>query len=373
MAKSSKLRVMLSSRCNDSFPPGAATTLSDIRRELKTEIEAMEIAGRKAFDVWINEETDPQGGKWDSWDVCIEAVKDCDILLVISNGNAGWADGGGEIGICHAEMMTALSIAPGKVRLITVGEIDITADDAGKRNKRFQDEIAKQSLFRGATVSTVEQLKGRTTDALHDAVIALAQAGVREASRGKFHSGAALDWTRLDFSERQSEMIRVLRDAVKARLGAFEESAKLFVKVGGCDILTELHAIPAALTVGPARELVGQPFLKDHLVATSLSRGRGGPLHIIACHRTATESQASRMLGFPDATFVSASFGVFVADPIQRVQFAFITNCRDETNTRHGLQRFFEWMTQSGEDKLVAERAQSRARIVRAIAEGIIT
>jgi hypothetical protein len=361
---------MLSSRCNDSFPPGAATTLSDIRRELKTQIEAMEIAGRKAFDVWINEETDPQGGTWDSWDVCIEAVKDCDILLVISNGNAGWAEGSGEIGICHAEMMTALSTAPAKVRSITVDEIPVIEDEAGKRNKRFQDYIASESLFRGATVSTVDQLKSRTTDALHDAVISLAQAGVRDASRGKFHSRAALSWTRLDFSERQSAMVRVLRDAVKARSGAFEESTKLFVRVGGCDILTEPHAIPAALTVGPARELVGQPFLKYHLVAASLTHRRGGPLHIIACHRTATETQASRMLGFPDATFVSATFGVFVANPIQRVQFAFITNCRDEANTRHGVQRFFEWMTQTGEDKLVAKRAQARARIVRAMAKG---
>jgi len=28
----------------------------------------------------------------------------------------------------------------------------------------------------------------------------------------------------------------------------------------GQEILTELHAIPAALSVGPAKELVGQPF-----------------------------------------------------------------------------------------------------------------
>ena len=95
MAKSSKLRVMISSRCNDAFPAGASTNLSDIRRQLKTEIEAMEIAGRKTFEVWISEEADPQGGTWDSWDVCIEAVKDCDILIVLSNGNAGWSEGSG--------------------------------------------------------------------------------------------------------------------------------------------------------------------------------------------------------------------------------------------------------------------------------------
>lgn len=368
MARSSKLGVMLSSRCNDRFPR-SSTTFSEIRRELKTEIEAMEIAGRKAFEVWINEETDPQGGTWDSWDVCIEAVKDCDILIVISNGNAGWADGSGALGICHAEMMTGLSIAPAKVRLIAIDNVSITKDDEGKRNQRFQDELAKQSLFRGGTVATVDDLKDRVKAALHDAVIKLAQAGVSDASKGKFHSGAALDWSRLSFSKRQAEMVRVLREALLARKGSVEDSGKIFVKMNGHEILAEAHAIPAALSVGPALELVGQPFLRDHLLAPNLKGKRGGPLHIIACHKTATETQAAKFLGFPDATFVTAPFGVFVADSIQKVQFAFIVNCRDEANTRYGLQRFMEWLGQTGEEALLAERALARARIVNAIAK----
>lgn len=368
MAKSSKLRVMLSSRCNDPFPGGATTTLSDIRRALKTEIEAMEIAGRKAFEVWINEETDPQGGTWDSWDVCIEAVKDCDILLVISNGNAGWADGSGAIGICHAEMMTGLSTARAKVRLVDLGNVPITKDDAGKRNRRFQDELSRQSFFRGGMVTTVADLNKRVKDALYDAIISLAQAGVHDTGKARFDSGAALDWSRLNFSKRQAEMVRVLREALLARDGSTEDSGKVFVRMNKQQILTEPHAIPAALTVGPARELVGQPFLRDHSLAALLNGKRGGPLHIIACHKTATESQAAKLLGFPDATFVTPPFGVFVADPVQKVQFAFIVNCRDETNTRHGLQRFFNWLSQTGEEILVAERAQARARIVGAIA-----
>jgi hypothetical protein len=369
MAKSSKLRVMISSRCNDPFPAGSSTNLSDIRRQLKTEIEAMEIAGKKGFEVWISEEADPQGGTWDSWDVCIQAVKDCDILIVVSNGNAGWAEGSGTVGICHAEIMTGLSIAPAKVRLIALNNIPITKDDAGRRNKRLQDELAKQSLFRGGTVSTVDDLKKRMKDALHDAVISLTQAGVRDAAKGKFHSGAALDWSRLDFSARQREMVRVLREALLARKGSFENSGKVFVTMNGHEILAQLHAIPAALTVTPARDLVGQPFLRDHLLSATLKGKRGGPVHIIACQKGATESQAAKLLGFPDATFVTAPFGIWVADSVQKVQFAFITNCRDEANTRHGLQRFFEWLNQTGEDTLLADRALARARIVGAIAK----
>src|ERR1700730_4274443 len=121
MAPSTTLRVMISSRCLDYFPLGQTKTrLSDVRKELKTEIESVRIFERRLFEVWINEEAPPQGGTWDSWEVCLEAVKNCDILLAISNGNAGWADGAGAIGICHAELMTCLSIAPAKVRLIAL-------------------------------------------------------------------------------------------------------------------------------------------------------------------------------------------------------------------------------------------------------------
>jgi hypothetical protein len=374
MAKSTKLRVMISSRCLDYFPAGQTEThLSDIRKAIKADIEAMEIAGRKLFDAWINEDEPPQGGKWDSWEVCLEAVKECDILLSISNGNAGWANTAGDVGICHAELMMGLSTAPAKVRLIALDNIPITANAEGARNQRFQEYVGKQSLFRGGTVKTVDELKSRVKEALYDALVSLAQAGVREASRGKFHSGEALDWSRLDFSARRSEMVRVLRDAILARSGSVEDSGKIFVSMDGHEILCEPHAIPAALTVGPARDLVGQPFLRDHLLATNLAGKRGGPLHIIACHKNATESQASKLLGFPDATMVAAPFGVFVADRVHKVQFAFITNCRDDTNTRHGLQRFLEWLSQTGEEGLLARRAVARARIVRAIAEEMET
>jgi hypothetical protein len=265
--------------------------------------------------------------------------------------------------------MTGLSIAPAKVRLIALDNIPITKDEAGKRNQRFQDELSKQSLFRGGVVRTVDELTRRVKEALHDAVISLAQAGVRDAAKGKFHSGAALDWSRLHFKGRQAEMVRVLREALLARRGSFEDSGKLFVSMNGHDILVEPLAIPDLLSVGAARELVGQPFLRDYVLAPSLTGKRGGPLHVIACHKGATDSQARKLLGFPDATVVAAPFGIYVADSIQMVQFAFITDCRDETNTRQSLQRFLEWLIQTGEEAQLADRALARARIVRAIAK----
>jgi hypothetical protein len=371
MARSSKLRVMISSRCDDKFPVGPpGRPLSGIRRDLKKEIEELEVFGKKVFEVWINEETPPQGGTWDSWDVCLQAVKDCDILLALSNGNAGWAKDGGDIGICHAELMTGLSQAPAKVRLVALGDIAVEKTAAGARNRRFQEYVKSQSLFRGGMVKDEDGLKARIKEAIHDALVMLAQAGVRESSKGKFHSGQALDWNRLDFRARRAEIRRVLRDAMRQRSGSTEDGDHLIVKVAGTDVVFVPDAIPAAMSVGPAKEMVGQPFLRDHeLFHVLQKRQRGGPVHVIGCHKTATEAQATKLLGFPDATVVSAPFGVFVADNIQKVQFVFIMNCRDETNTRHGVQRFFEWLAQTGEESLVAERAKARMRIVSAIAK----
>jgi len=374
MAKSSKLRVMISSRCNDRFPQKSGRVLSDIRKDLKKEIEALEVFGEPIFEVWINEDTPPQGGTWDSWDVCLQAVDDCDVLIALSNGNAGWAENGGDIGICHAELSRGLSRAPGKVRLICLGNIATPDTAEGERNKRFQEYVNKQSLFRGGNVATEADLKARVKEAVRDALIKLAQAGVREASKGRFHSGEALDWARLDFAARQKAMKNVLREAMRQRAGSSTDGEHLFVQLGGVDILCVPSAIPAALTVSAAKEMVGQPFLRDHELSSTLTKGkkkRGGPIHVIACHKGATEAQATRLLGFPDATVVSAPFGIFVADNVQKVQFAFIVNCRDESTTRHGVQRFFEWLAQSGEEALVAERAKARGRIVAAIAKEV--
>jgi hypothetical protein len=362
-------RVGKSAKAKAAPASNTSKSLSEWRKELKTEIEGTEIGGKRLFEVWINEDTAPQGGTSDSWETCMNAAKDCDIFIALSNGDAGWVNDNGTLGICHAELMTANSIGAAKVRVISLGNIPLTDDAVGERNKRFQEYLSLQSAF-SPPVKTGAGLLDTTRAALHDAVLRLVQAGVGVASKGKSHMGQALDWSRLDFASRKAEMESVLRDAVLDISGSLERTGEIFIALAGCEILLQLHAIPAAITVGPARELVGQPFLKDYRLSVALVGDRcGGPLHIIACQKTATESQAQRFLGFPDATLVSAPFGVFVADPVQKMQFAFITNCRDDASTRHGLQRFLEWLHQTGEDQRVAARAVARARIVKVIAE----
>ncbi len=93
MATSSKIKIMISSRCSDLFPlaDAQARTLSEIRARLKEEIEAIKIFGHPIYDVWINEK-EAEDGSQQAWDHCMDQARDCDIFIALFNGKAGWAD-----------------------------------------------------------------------------------------------------------------------------------------------------------------------------------------------------------------------------------------------------------------------------------------
>jgi hypothetical protein len=369
MAVSRKIRIMISSRSKASFASGAGSPkLATIRMELKEEIEAEKLFGEASYEVWINEKAPPQG-TWDISDTCTQAVKDCDVLIALYNGDAGWATEAGDIGICHDELSMAYSTAPGKVRLIMLPLAPNDDKKARERNKRFQDYVEAQHPFAGGEVRTVEDLKQRVREALRDAVVTLTQSGVLEAGRGRRDVGDALKWTQMNFDERRKAITGVLRDSIGQRSAARQQGANLFWRVDDKELLFVVDAIPAAMSVAAAREMVGQPFLRDHEHVPSLTGDRGGPVHVIGCHKTVTETQATKLLGFPDATVVTTQFGVYVADNVQKIQLVLIANCCDDANTRHGVQRFFDWLRQTGEGSDLAKRAAARGRIVRQIAK----
>lgn len=369
MSKATKLKVMISSRCNDGFPVSTkkgGTSLTDIRRELKREIESQQLFGESAFEVWINEDAPPADASNDSWEECLRQVRDCDILIVLANGSAGWAKDGGGIGICHAEYMEGLNTARGKVLLIELLEAEPATGTQAKLNEGYRKYLSQQTAFRGGEVKTVLNLKARVRQALANAVVTLAQRGVKSAGSSRFDMGQALDWARMDFGERRKLMQATLHSSLVSRGAALKEDM-VSLKIGKGLIAFVVHAIPASMGVAAARELTGRPFLRDHTRLSDMEAAVG-PVHLIACHRAATETQAVSMLGFPDATVVSSEFGIYVADDVQKVQFVFLKNCRDESSLRHSQQRFFEWLDQTGESERLAKRATSRRKIIRAIA-----
>lgn len=370
MANSRKIRVMISSRCSDNIElAGKKATMSTVRLAMKAFIAELEPFAGPLFDCWINEDSPAMAGTDTAWEACLDQVRKADIVIVLYNGNPGWSHENSDIGICHAELQTAMTSGAAKVFAINLplAALPKGAEEADKV-KRFREYFEKQNLFAGMAKNGDEVLK-LLPDVLHEAVVELVNLGGREARKGRFDTGDALDWSRLDFASRKKAIERVVRSSLLDRKGSFKDNEYLYLHLGKSDLLFVVHAIPAPMSNAAAREMVGRPFHHDHTRAAGLKLRQGGPVHIIACHRTVTEKQAADLLGQPDVVTVDTSFGVLSVDRSSKVQCIFLRNCRDETSTRHAVQRTMDWLERSGEDQLIAKRAQSRARIVKTIAE----
>jgi|SRR5450631_259042 hypothetical protein len=196
----------------------------------------------------------------------------------------------------------------------------------------------------------------------------MVQRGVREAHRGKGYLGPALAWNRQSYTERQASMIAAMRSVLASSVPD-KQVDSCTAKVDGAQIFFCLGAVPDSMSIATAREMVGQPHLADHTSSRHLTKVDGGPVHVIACRKGVTEAQAERMLGFPNATVVNAPFGIYVLDSIQAIQLVLISNCLDEMETRHGVQRFLAWLIQAEQSQAFVRFAKKRKEVISVLAQ----
>lgn len=370
-----KIKVMISSRCKDEFMLGGRMQpLSEVRKQIKQMVESEQLFGQKSFTCWINDDpTTPAGdGSQSSWDYCMKQVSRADIVIALYNGRAGWTRMGGSNGICYAELEAAMTTGGAKLRVLNLAERSskyASRENASdKRYKKFMEE--HNPFWGGKTASNGEELLEAVRLALVDAVQELVRLAAREARKAKYDTGEALQWSNMDFRARKAAIENVMRDFM---LDSFKSvnprgSKRLVCTIGKRTVLARYHAIPDGLSVSAARELVGQPQLLDHEAVAELATDAFGPIHFIGCFHGITETQAKSVLGCPDITTVKTSFGVYASDNINKVQIAFISNCRDSTATRSGLDKFFAWTRSASQEEALGQRAESRCRIIKAIA-----
>ena len=193
MATSSRIKVMISSRCNDPFPVSArvAKKLSEIRTQLKAEIEAVRIFGQQIYEVWINEPAVDDAAR-KAWEVCLDEARDCDVFIALFNGNAGWPDKNGTIGICHAEFEAAHNSAPGKVFVVNICEPKAQGAPKGGIHEFFKKHIErlKPLATRQDTEAKLIEVVRRTVSR---ATVKLVQRGARETIKSRSYLGPALD------------------------------------------------------------------------------------------------------------------------------------------------------------------------------------
>ena len=362
-----RIRVMISSRCKDyALPDGSAFGLASLRRQLKERLESAAFLGQVLLQCFTNEHEPAKTASRDLWDACLQEVRRSHIVIALYNGDAGWSGEESEDGICHAELTEALY--SGRDRTFIV-QLPLTSKPPNARDLRFRARFDKELQFTGPPTRSVEDALALVLQTLAEAMVNLARGGATLLRKEGYSLGEALDWSRLSYVQRKATM----ESACLAALSDHEGSASAAVEgpyatlpVAGAQVLFCVHAIPAATSLAAAREMVGRPFLADHVHLRAAPRAHG-PVHLIACHRGATEKQATDLLGFPDATVISTAFGVYVVDPVQRIQLVLLANCRDGATTRYAVQRLFDWLDRSGQDDAMAAHARARGRIVRAI------
>src|SRR5271157_2353259 len=167
-----RIRVMISSRCQDRIKKanGDSEEVSALRVRTKTVIEHFQLFERDTFECWVHEDEPTMDGSADIWDHCLDAVRRCDILLVLYNGNAGWGKGKEQIGICHAEIAEALRTNASKVRVVDIQQAAAGKTGGSKeRNQRFAEYMERQELPRRFAKNDDEALRFML-DALQDAV-----------------------------------------------------------------------------------------------------------------------------------------------------------------------------------------------------------
>jgi len=368
MNQNKHINVMISSKNSSKF---AKKNLTDVRRDLKKHIENTKLFYEQIFTVTINEDMPAQNMSKSTWQRCMDLVDECNILLVLYNGDSGWTVDDGQIGICHDELRKGIKIDSQKVFIINIGEVDLDEFDKLKKERdlRFRNYVNRLHTFSCNQVSNITELKECVSNTLNKAIIDLTTRKLVDDKRGLSHIGEALEWNKLDFYNRAERIKDVLKNSIEDMSNSILEDKNFFLELQKKNLLLSIHAIPASFSIATAREMVGQPFLEDHKTLANITTKFEGPVHIIGCHKSVTETQAMKILGFPDAVVLKTHFGIYVADNIQKIQMIFISNCTDTESTRSGFQQMYEWLTSTNELDSLIQRAMSRKKIITVISK----
>jgi hypothetical protein len=364
------VEVMLSSRVDDPdsvLPDGMH--MRDVRDRLTDDLGATLFTDDPLFSIVINEGAAAQRAEGGIEERCRMLVGSADIVLVLYNGSAGWAAEGLE-GICQTELRVALELAPQKVRIIALPKVK----KPRKIDREFQAFVEQQKIWNSQIAETYERIREEAQRALRDALAEMVHERSRMGGR-RFASGRgeALEWRRLDFVERARVMrTTAARAFVDARngqdFGDLDVGRLVQIEYEQFSLLLRVDAVPASMAVAAAREMVGQPFLRDHGLADRLSDEVAGPIHVIACLAGVTEPQAVRQLGFPDALIVAGEFGMYAVDEVQKMQVIMLANCINSGAVANAVQNWLSWLESSAEGDRLVRRAEGRAKIVKLLA-----
>lgn len=365
-----KIKIFISSRNDDKLiiKETEYETLTETRLYLKKEIEKEEMLGHQLFDIRINEDFGADTSR-DSYDTCLQEIRDSDFCIAIINGSSGWAPPGIDLGICHSELDTAMNISEEKTAIIDVTKyynIKPKDEKQKKRDEAFKKYLDQQNKFKNPLkLSTSKQnLKGYREALLKSVKNTIFKHLLKRIKIANHYFNLSTnnkisrDWKKMKYSERNKLTINNLDILVK--------SDNDFNK-----FQNKISCIPDNMSVSDAKAFTGRPFLKDHELITLAKKGKEkfGPIHFIGVYGNATEIQTKNLIGFPDLSVMIGEFGLYVWEQNTHIQLIFLTACKTPDALKSKYQLFQNWCITTKEYINIKQRAEARYHILKSILE----
>jgi len=356
------INIFLSSKVTPVFENLDVNDFSfgDLRNFLKTELESQKYFGKRLFKIVMNEEGFEANFDKDAFDACIQAVEDSDIILILYNGDAGWAPKRDKTanGICHEEYLIAVNEHASMtfaVNLTKYFENTKYDKDQIKRNSKFYSDTDNLYRFKEySEAETVDELKKYTLRLVIGYIsksIDLAFIAKKQLDANNIVFGKTLEWHKLTYPQRIAEIKTLSTDSFS---DIFPSTICLY------------HAIPDKLSVSDARNSLGRPFLyEDHeLKGTSHTKG---VVHFVTAYGNATETQVKNLIGFPDITLIKTPFGFYLWEQTTQVQYIVISKCINPNVINTRKQQIVNWLKASKEKRNINIRSAERFKILKVI------
>ncbi len=359
-----KIKVFLSSRVRSQFEGlDEEFNLSDLRQFIREQLEAETLLDENVFDVITNETSFKGDFSKDSFDNCLDTMRASNVIIIFYNKEAGWsANDLATNGICHEEFLLAMNDFSGMTWAMDISSY-FTLPEEGiqkEKNDAFIRDFERNSPH-------MEEISGlKTADSLKNTILEQIKGYLLTAVQKSFDTrkqevmvsnvfGSTLDWSKLTYHERRTEMQSVL-DPTFTTIPAFENVLKAF------------HAIPDNMSVADARNMIGRPFIEEHELIKNKKEQRG-IIHFVAVYGNATEIQVKNHVGYPDLVVIKGSFGFYLWEKNSHIQMFFLIKCINPQIVKRCLSQVTNWLRISKEQQKIVVRASARYSILNAINE----
>lgn len=334
--------------------------MANLRNYLADKFESEKFLDELLVEVIKNEDNFKSSLAQNAFDNCLAIMRRCNVIVILYNGEAGWAPSGTPMnGICHEEFIVAMNDFSEMSYMMDLSGFFKTkaSGDEEKRNERFVEDINRRFPHKETiAATTVDELQKKVLKQITKYLLTSIEKAFDTQKRQVAASstfGPTLDWSKYTYDERQ----KAISQEMKKQAGKLNE-----VK----EIIKAYHAIPDNMSVADARNRIGRPFISEYKHLKNQEH-QSGVIHFVGVYGNATSIQVKNLVGYPDIVAIKAPFGYYLWDQVHQTQIFFLVRCINPQAISTRFSELLHWLNGSNELSNIEARSKARYSILKAI------